>query len=164
MVIQDGNLAIEDSVFSGLSFFGQGALVLSNSNVTFINATFTANNNSAGQLWIPLQPTRTFSMAALTFFHMVLTCTVRKQVHFELPLSSSSESSGRFLGSQLWCSPDVGHCSWGNLRKRHLKHYGAGLHLPRQWGRPGRRNRHVELLSPGQRHRLSGECWTQCRC
>lgn len=86
MVIQDGNLAIEDSVFSGLSFFGQGALVLSNSNVTFINATFTANNNSAGELWIPLQPTRTFSMAALTFFHMVLTCTVRKQVHFELPL------------------------------------------------------------------------------
>ncbi|KAK9919042.1 hypothetical protein WJX75_008926 [Coccomyxa subellipsoidea] len=47
MVIQDGNLAIEDSFFSGLSFFGQGALVLSNSNVTFINATFTANNNSA---------------------------------------------------------------------------------------------------------------------
>ncbi|BDA46795.1 hypothetical protein COCOBI_09-2480 [Coccomyxa sp. Obi] len=47
MVIRDSNLAIENSVFSGLSFFGQGAIVLSHSNITFLNATFTANNNSA---------------------------------------------------------------------------------------------------------------------
>lgn len=48
IVIRDTNLAIEDSVFSGLSFFGQGALVLAHSNVTFVNVTFSANNNSAG--------------------------------------------------------------------------------------------------------------------
>lgn len=48
-MIRDTNLAIEDSVFTGLSFFGQGALVLSNSNVTFVNVTFIANNNSAGK-------------------------------------------------------------------------------------------------------------------
>ena len=48
MVISDSNVAIEDSVFSGLSFFGQGALVLANSNVTFVNVTFSACNNSAG--------------------------------------------------------------------------------------------------------------------
>lgn len=48
MVISDSNVAIEDSVFSGLSFFGQGALVLANSNVTFVNVTFSSCNNSAG--------------------------------------------------------------------------------------------------------------------
>ena len=48
MVISDSDVAIEDSVFSGLSFFGQGALVLANSNVTFVNVTFSFCNNSAG--------------------------------------------------------------------------------------------------------------------
>ena len=48
LLIADTNLAIEDSSFTGLSFFGQGALVLAHSNVTFLNVTFAANNNSAG--------------------------------------------------------------------------------------------------------------------
>lgn len=48
LVIRDTSLSIEDSLFTGLSFFGQGALVLANANVTFLNTTFTANNNSAG--------------------------------------------------------------------------------------------------------------------
>ena len=53
MVISDSDLAIEDSVFSGLSYFGQGALVVANSNVTFVNVTFSSCNNSAGEslLW-----------------------------------------------------------------------------------------------------------------
>lgn len=69
MVIRDSNLAIEDSVFSGLSFFGQGAIVLAHSNVTFLNATFTANNNSAGGKVPPLSaltPVPTSSKAAQT--------------------------------------------------------------------------------------------------
>ena len=49
MVISDSDLAIEDSVFSGLSYFGQGALVVANSNVTFVNVTFSSCNNSAGE-------------------------------------------------------------------------------------------------------------------
>lgn len=48
LVIRDTSLAIEDSLFQGLSYFGQGALVLANANVTFLNTTFAANNNSAG--------------------------------------------------------------------------------------------------------------------
>lgn len=53
MVISNTDLAIEDSIFSGLSFFGQGALVVAASNVTFVNVTFSSNNNSAGapSLW-----------------------------------------------------------------------------------------------------------------
>jgi hypothetical protein len=31
-----------------LSFFGSAALVLANASATFINVTFSANNNSAG--------------------------------------------------------------------------------------------------------------------
>lgn len=53
MVISDSNVAIEDSVFSGLSFFGQGALVLANSNVTFVNVAFSSCNNSAGMPFMP---------------------------------------------------------------------------------------------------------------
>lgn len=49
MVISDSDLAIEDSVFLGLSYFGQGALVVANSNVTFVNVTFSSCNNSAGE-------------------------------------------------------------------------------------------------------------------
>ncbi len=49
MVISDTDLAIEDSVFSGLSFFGDAALCVTNSNVTFVNVTFSSNNNSAGE-------------------------------------------------------------------------------------------------------------------
>lgn len=68
MVIRDSNLAIEDSVFSGLSFFGQGAIVLSNSNITFLNATFTANNNSAGAQVLPIPAFILCSKAARTAF------------------------------------------------------------------------------------------------
>ena len=50
LLISDTNMAIENSMFSGLSFFGQGALVLAHSNVTFLNVTFSANNNSAGEM------------------------------------------------------------------------------------------------------------------
>lgn len=49
MVISDTDVAIEDSVFSGLSFFGNGALVVASSNVTFLNVTFSSCNNSAGE-------------------------------------------------------------------------------------------------------------------
>ena len=52
MVISDTDLAIEDSVFSGLSFFGDAALVVANSNVTFVNVTFSFNNNSAGEPYL----------------------------------------------------------------------------------------------------------------
>ena len=49
MVISNTDVAIEDSVFSGLSFFGNGALVVASSNVTFLNVTFSSCNNSAGE-------------------------------------------------------------------------------------------------------------------
>ena len=52
MVISDTDLAIEDSVFSGLSFFGDAALCVANSNVTFVNVTFSSNNNSAGEPYL----------------------------------------------------------------------------------------------------------------
>ena len=52
MVISDTDLAIEDSVFSGLSFFGDAALCVTNSNVTFVNVTFSSNNNSAGESYL----------------------------------------------------------------------------------------------------------------
>ena len=55
MVISDTDLAIEDSLFSGLSFFGDAALCVTSSNVTFVNVTFSSNNNSAGEPHLPRQ-------------------------------------------------------------------------------------------------------------
>ena len=48
MTMRGEDVVIEDSYFMGLQSFGAAAIVFAASNVTFLNATFHMNNNSAG--------------------------------------------------------------------------------------------------------------------
>ena len=48
MELQNSTVVIQNSVFSRLSWHGQAVLVLSTSDVTLFNTTFSFNNNSGG--------------------------------------------------------------------------------------------------------------------
>ena len=48
MTLRGVDMVIQNSSFAGLQSFGDAAIVFAASNVTFMNATFTMNNNSAG--------------------------------------------------------------------------------------------------------------------
>ena len=48
MTLRGVDMVIKNSSFAGLQSFGDAAIVFAASNVTFMNATFTMNNNSAG--------------------------------------------------------------------------------------------------------------------
>ena len=48
MELLNSTVVIQNSVFSRLSWHGQAVLVLSSSDVTLFNTTFSFNNNSGG--------------------------------------------------------------------------------------------------------------------
>lgn len=48
MLLSNATVVIQNSVFSQLSWHGQAALVVQNSDVTLFNTTFAFNNNSNG--------------------------------------------------------------------------------------------------------------------
>ena len=52
MELLNSTVVIQNSVFSHLTWHGQAVLVLSGSDVTLFNTTFSFNNNSGGALWL----------------------------------------------------------------------------------------------------------------
>ena len=51
MELLNSTVVIQNSIFSRLSWHGQAVLVLSSSDVTLFNTTFSFNNNSGGAQW-----------------------------------------------------------------------------------------------------------------
>jgi len=53
MTLRGEAIVVADSTFAGLQSFGDAAIVIAASNVTFINTTFVTSNNSAGETLTP---------------------------------------------------------------------------------------------------------------